>query len=83
MLWLVASLLLAALAFAAYMDMRKPKGFPPGPRWYPIIGSILEVGRMKARLGSFFEVTNEISRKYGPITGLKVSFFNTHSELTR
>lgn len=36
-------LFLVILALIAYLDTRKPKNFPPGPRWLPFLGSILYV----------------------------------------
>ncbi|XP_050315796.1 probable cytochrome P450 303a1 isoform X2 [Anthonomus grandis grandis] len=72
MLGLAALLIAVILGLLAYLDTRKPKKFPPGPKWLPLIGSALQVQEARSRLGSLFEATAELSLKYGPILGLKI-----------
>lgn len=43
-----------------------------GPRWYPIIGSALEVARLRKKTGFFSETCNYLEKIYGPIIGLKI-----------
>ena len=43
-----------------------------GPKWLPIFGSALEVGRLRRETGFFSEMCNTLGRKYGPIIGLKI-----------
>ncbi|XP_060519460.1 probable cytochrome P450 303a1 [Cylas formicarius] len=68
----LAVLFVAILAVLAYLDTRKPKGFPPGPRWYPLVGSAPQVKKARIRTGSLYEATAEMSKEYGAVIGLKV-----------
>ncbi|XP_034098382.1 probable cytochrome P450 303a1 [Drosophila albomicans] len=44
--------------------VRKPQKFPPGPRWYPIVGSALQISQLRMRLGMFCKVIDELARRY-------------------
>nr|UUB32679.1 cytochrome P450 CYP303A1 [Dendroctonus valens] len=72
MIWTAVSLVLAILGLLAYLDTRKPKKFPPGPAWYPIVGSAHQLQKARAQLGSLCEVTAALSKRYGPVMGFKV-----------
>lgn len=43
-----------------------------GPRWLPILGSALEVARIRKETGFLHETCTQLSRKYGPVFGLKI-----------
>ncbi|XP_046733963.1 probable cytochrome P450 303a1 [Diprion similis] len=62
--------ILAFLYF--YLGLRKPKAFPPGPKWWPIIGSALEVSRIRKATGCLYKACMVLSNKYGPIFGIKI-----------
>ncbi|XP_072396455.1 methyl farnesoate epoxidase-like isoform X3 [Diabrotica undecimpunctata] len=66
---IVAVLLLCLLA---YYDTKKPKNFPPGPKWWPILGSAPQIASIQKRTNHFVYATSELAKKYGPILGLKV-----------
>ncbi|KAL1501289.1 hypothetical protein ABEB36_006637 [Hypothenemus hampei] len=72
MLWLAVPLAIVVLILLACLDTRKPKRFPPGPKWYPLLGSAFQVHKARSRLGSLYEATAELSQTYGPIVGLKI-----------
>ncbi|CAG9768048.1 unnamed protein product [Ceutorhynchus assimilis] len=72
MLELALLLSIVILGLLAYLDTKKPKKFPPGPKWYPIIGSAPQVRESRSRCGSLYEATAEMSLYYGPILGLKI-----------
>lgn len=76
MLWLAVLPIVVILGLLAYLDTRKPKKFPPGPKWYPLIGSAIQVHKARSRLGSLFEATAEMSMSYGPILGIKVNYYH-------
>ncbi|XP_061389836.1 probable cytochrome P450 303a1 [Musca vetustissima] len=45
-------------------DVRKPRRFPPGPKWYPIVGCALQISQLRAKHGMFCKVIDELSRLY-------------------
>lgn len=47
-----------------YLDGIKPKNFPPGPKWYPIIGSALQMHNERIRTGMLCKATMAIAHKY-------------------
>ncbi|KAK5640616.1 hypothetical protein RI129_011427 [Pyrocoelia pectoralis] len=71
-MWLIVTLFVAMLCLWSYLDARKPKKFPPGPRWYPIIGCAMEMEKIHQETGSFTKTTSELSRRYGPLVGTKI-----------
>lgn len=46
--------------------------FEKGPRWLPILGSALEIARIRKRTGFLHETCTELSKKYGSVFGLKI-----------
>lgn len=71
-MWLAVILFFGILGLLAYLDTRKPKKFPPGPKWKPLLGCALEVKRIEKKTNSFVLATAELAAKYGPVLGLKV-----------
>ncbi|VEN64072.1 unnamed protein product [Callosobruchus maculatus] len=71
-MWLPILLFLSAIILFAFKSTRKPKGFPPGPRWWPFIGSAPQIEALRKRTGHFLLATAEMAREYGPVLGLKV-----------
>lgn len=57
-----------------YLDSRKPKNFPPGPKWLPIIGSALFVHNERIRTGMLWKATMSIASNYkhNGVVGFKV-----------
>ncbi|XP_011495186.1 PREDICTED: probable cytochrome P450 303a1 [Ceratosolen solmsi marchali] len=55
-----------------YLETRKPKGYPPGPKWLPVLGCALEIARLRKETGYFSEACNILGKKYGSIIGLKI-----------
>lgn len=51
-------------------DIRKPKNFPFGPSWFPIIGSAFQVKRHRERTGMFCKAIEEIASQYKNNKGL-------------
>ncbi|XP_066260032.1 probable cytochrome P450 303a1 [Euwallacea similis] len=72
MFWFALPFLLTILILLAYFDTRKPKNFPPGPRWYPLIGCALEVIKTRKKFEVLYEATAQMCLKYGPVLGLKI-----------
>uniref|UniRef100_A0A8D8PBE5 Probable cytochrome P450 303a1 n=3 Tax=Culex pipiens TaxID=7175 RepID=A0A8D8PBE5_CULPI len=47
-----------------YLDCRKPANFPPGPKWYPIIGSALELAKFREKTGMLCKAIELIASRY-------------------
>ncbi|XP_076622110.1 putative cytochrome P450 303a1 [Colletes latitarsis] len=65
-------LLITLLLLLLYLGSRKPKGYPPGPKWWPILGSAVEVARLRQKTGYLFKTCSVLCKKYGPVVGLKI-----------
>ncbi|CAH0546161.1 unnamed protein product [Brassicogethes aeneus] len=70
-MFLALTLIIIILVVLAYLDTKKPKNYPPGPRWWPLIGSAIEIMEARNRTGYLFQATAELADKYGPVLGLK------------
>lgn len=71
-MWLAALLVLSALGLSYFLSTRKPKYFPPGPRWWPFVGSAPQIAFAVKRTGHLLTATAEMAKEYGPVLGLKV-----------
>ncbi|XP_033308798.1 probable cytochrome P450 303a1 [Bombus bifarius] len=60
------------LLLLLYLGSRKPKGYPPGPKWWPILGCAIELTRLRKKTGYMFKTCFTLCKKYGPVVGLKV-----------
>lgn len=70
-MWVEILLFIAILALLAFLDTKKPKNFPPGPNWLPIIGSMLTVAKERKRAKYLFTATSEMSKDKG-LVGLRL-----------
>nr|QTC11261.1 cytochrome P450 303A1 [Phenacoccus solenopsis] len=71
-MWFAALFFIFILGLLAYLDTRKPKNYPPGPEWLPILGSMLVVKKLRDQTGYLYKATAELARVYGPVVGLRV-----------
>ncbi|KAL6425593.1 hypothetical protein ACFW04_009618 [Cataglyphis niger] len=71
-MFVTAILLLVLILLLLYLGCHKPKGYPPGPRWWPILGCALEVARIRQETGYLFKTCSTLCKKYGPVVGLKI-----------
>lgn len=72
-MWVAVCLFALALCILAYLDARKPRNFPPGPKWLPILGSLLHVARRRKFSKHFTEICSEIGAEYNsPLIGLRL-----------
>lgn len=71
---LAAGILFAfLLLLIAWLDVRKPKNFPPGPLWLPVFGSILYVARNHRKSKYFTRMCSRLGSEYNaPLIGLKL-----------
>ncbi|KOC61548.1 putative cytochrome P450 303a1 [Habropoda laboriosa] len=65
-------LLMVLLLLLLYLGSRKPKGYPPGPKWWPILGCAIEMARLRQETGYLFKTCSALCKKYGPVVGLKI-----------
>ncbi|PSN35367.1 putative cytochrome P450 303a1 [Blattella germanica] len=71
-MWAAVVLFVIILGLLVYYDTRKPKNFPPGPGWLPILGSALTVHKLRKKTGYLYQATAELAKQYGPVVGLRV-----------
>ncbi|XP_011266920.2 probable cytochrome P450 303a1 [Camponotus floridanus] len=67
-----AMLLIVLILLLLYLGCHKPKGYPPGPRWWPILGCALEVARLRQETKYLVKTCSTLCKKYGPVVGLKI-----------
>ncbi|KAI4502050.1 hypothetical protein M0802_002732 [Mischocyttarus mexicanus] len=68
----IVGLFLIIIVLLLYLESRKPEGYPPGPKWWPIIGCAMEVARLRKNTGYLYKTCSVLSEKYGPVIGLKI-----------
>lgn len=76
-MWPIVLVFVLLVVLLLYLDCRKPRNYPPGPLWYPIVGSALAVHRARHRTGMLCKAMQSIMRQHvGPhnngVLGLKV-----------
>lgn len=61
------------------LDCRKPKNFPPGPKWLPFLGCALLVHKERIRTGMLWKAMMSIASKYkhNGVMGFKVGIHRT------
>ena len=71
MFFVLAFTLLIILVF---LDMRKPRNFPRGPVWYPVIGSALSIAKSRKETGMLIKGVRKIADSYpkDEVIGFKV-----------
>ncbi|XP_034255752.1 methyl farnesoate epoxidase-like [Thrips palmi] len=68
------SLLLLAVVLLTLLlaDIKKPPGYPPGPAWFPVVGTYLQHRQLQREYGYLHEVWRSLSRQYGAVVGLRL-----------
>lgn len=66
MLYIAAAIVLALAWLFNFLlsDMRKPKNFPPGPFFYPIIGSALRLKQARDDCGMLIKGIKKVASEY-------------------
>ncbi|XP_011686917.1 PREDICTED: probable cytochrome P450 305a1 isoform X2 [Wasmannia auropunctata] len=72
MLLLTFSLLCIFICFYCIYDCMKPRNYPPGPTWIPLLGCLLKFLRLRSKYGYIYMALQDLKRTYGPILGLKL-----------
>ncbi|KAK3918723.1 Methyl farnesoate epoxidase [Frankliniella fusca] len=54
------------------LDVTKPRRFPPGPAWLPVVGAYPLLRRLVDKHGFLHEVWRELAARYGPVLGLRL-----------
>lgn len=57
-----------------WIDSRKPKNYPRGPRWFPIFGSALEIMKRRKKTGMLITAIDDLAQEYSntELVGLKI-----------
>ncbi|XP_023940890.2 probable cytochrome P450 303a1 [Bicyclus anynana] len=74
-MWLTALVIVFVIGLLLYWDTIKPKKFPPGPKWMPIVGSAIEVNKMREKTGYLYKSVKQLAAIYcqgEPLIGLKI-----------
>ncbi|XP_043248369.1 methyl farnesoate epoxidase-like [Colletes gigas] len=71
---LCAAITLLSVLFCVYCvyDCLKPRDFPPGPKWLPLVGCFLAFRKLRSKHGYAYLAFQELTETYGPILGLKL-----------
>lgn len=73
-MWIQILLLVSLVAILFYLDTRKPKKYPPGPKWLPIVGSTLEVKKARVEAKYLCKAAQNLTKQYcnRGVLGLRV-----------
>ncbi|CAD7080762.1 unnamed protein product [Hermetia illucens] len=55
-----------------WKDTEKPQGFPPGPKWLPIVGSIPLIQQLHQFYKFYHLVWQHFTSYYGPVVGFRI-----------
>lgn len=74
-MWLAVLAVLSIIILVLCLDSLKPKNFPPGPKWIPVLGCAIEVHKLRDKTGYLYKTVKELSKLYcndGPVIGLRI-----------
>lgn len=70
----LASAISVLTAVLVLRQLSRPRNFPPGPRWLPVVGNLLDLRRMVRKLGYQHEAFASLRREYGTdVLGLRLN----------
>nr|WCC58046.1 cytochrome P450 [Pharsalia antennata] len=72
MMLLLLCIAISVVSLLLVYDTRKPRRYPPGPKFLPVIGSYGHYRNRLKSLGYHHLVWSELSKEYGEIVGLKL-----------
>ncbi|XP_055531617.1 methyl farnesoate epoxidase-like [Wyeomyia smithii] len=71
-MWQNVLLVIVLLVLFCFRDVRKPVFFPPGPSWFPLIGSGYYVLKLLKHFSFHHLMWTELVNRFGPVVGLKL-----------
>ncbi|XP_063236085.1 methyl farnesoate epoxidase-like [Bacillus rossius redtenbacheri] len=71
-MWLELAVFFTALAVLAYLDVRKPSNYPPGPPRWPLLGNLVQVARLVKRTGFHHLAWARLAERYGAVVALRM-----------
>lgn len=66
-------LIIIVVLILVFLDVRKPKNFPEGPFWWPVIGSALSIAKSRRETGMLIKGIKKIADSY-PTTADVIGF---------
>lgn len=73
MFTVLLTLFVAVILAYIFQNVTKPRNFPPGPKWYPFLGSGTLVENMTKDMGSQWKALSKLAKQYSTNTlGLKL-----------
>ncbi|XP_040169523.1 probable cytochrome P450 303a1 isoform X2 [Anopheles arabiensis] len=63
-MWYFVALCVVLLLLWLHLDNLKPLNFPPGPKWYPIVGSALSIMNARNKTGMLCKAVEHIAQDY-------------------
>ncbi|XP_075991131.1 putative cytochrome P450 305a1 [Anticarsia gemmatalis] len=74
MIWVIILLCLLTFIVYGFVTTIKPQKYPPGPVWFPFIGSSGILQKMTKKFGSEYRALLELSKQYSTnVLGMKTS----------
>ena len=55
-------LIIFVILIFVFLDTKKPKNFPNGPSWFPVIGSALKIAKCRKETGMLIKGIEKIAR---------------------
>ncbi|XP_054289551.1 methyl farnesoate epoxidase-like [Macrosteles quadrilineatus] len=73
-MWVQAVVLVLFIILFAVLvyDVIKPPNYPPGPRWLPVVGNLLQVISLRKHLGFTHLVWCRLAEMFGSVVGLRL-----------
>ncbi|XP_044756274.1 methyl farnesoate epoxidase-like [Coccinella septempunctata] len=72
MIFSLLCIIISLMAIILYLDVKKPKNYPPGPAWLPIVGCLFQFKKLKKKNGYQHLAWQELHKKYGDVVGTKL-----------
>lgn len=74
-MWLTVLAVVSIICLLLFLDTIKPKKFPPGPKWIPLLGSAIEVYKFREKTGYLYKAVKELTKIYcndGPMIAIRI-----------
>lgn len=69
---MIVFLIVVCVVLFCCIDIQKPKGFPPGPKWLPIVGNFPQIFCLRKSLKYHHLIWKHLSEEFGSVVGLRL-----------